>query len=550
MEEEMGFLLSNKAYVACWQETWKIGDTIENHNGNIIINHGPPTKLCRRGSLGVSIVISREAKPAWERAGAQKLYFGLRILATCLHVEQPGGKIAKLFLVSAYAPIGASTQTVHDLYESDLQRCIDSCNKDEILIVGTDANASCGVRADTDDPFNYDRDQVRGKYGIKHENKAGKRLVALLSANNLCLPSTYFKHRQYATWINPCSKLGHAIDQFLVRQRDRKRVLDCGRFGRLGKPSDHTPTRIRLILATLKPKTQPKTIQIDKTRLKDPHTAAAFIAAVKTYHINDNKDINKSKVAKLEEAMRMAAIATLESKQKRKPSWYKAAEIKLAPAISERNKATKAYRTLGTIEWKARLQRARAEVKKLVKEAKNVWYNERFSKINEHNNSNGRPHNPKAIWDAVKEIRNGMPVTRQVQPMVLKKDQTKKESKLCETPAENAKVMGDNLNAIFNKNGTFDTTAIDAVRQRDPAMWKWLDSMPSDNEIAKAICKLGDEKSGGEAKCYAEYYKALEGDPEARMLIREIIIEFWTSGSFPGQVNIPPVFFGFQVLIR
>ena len=95
MEELMHFLNSNKAYAACLQETWKLGDNIEEHEGNIIINHGPPTKLCRRGSLGVSIVISRQARDAWERAGAQPLYFGMRIIATRLHVEDKRGKISK-----------------------------------------------------------------------------------------------------------------------------------------------------------------------------------------------------------------------------------------------------------------------------------------------------------------------------------------------------------------------------------------------------------------------------------------------------------------------
>ena len=101
-EEFMQFLETNNALAACLQETWKLGNTIEQHNSNIIINHGPDKKLCRRGSLGVAIVITRHSKQAWEQADSQQLYFGNRIIATRFHMVGANGKTIKLFLVSAY----------------------------------------------------------------------------------------------------------------------------------------------------------------------------------------------------------------------------------------------------------------------------------------------------------------------------------------------------------------------------------------------------------------------------------------------------------------
>ena len=40
-------------------------------------------------------------------------------------------------------------------------------------------------------------------------------------------------------------------------------------------------------------------------------------------------------------------------------------------------------------------------------------------------------------------------------------------------------------------------------------------------------------KSGGDAKLYAEYYKALDEDPETRLLLKKVLDKFWQSGSFP-----------------
>ena len=241
----------------------------------------------------------------------------------------------------------------------------------------------------------------------------------------------------------------------------------------------------------------------------------------------------------LEEAMRSATDLTIESDQKRKPSWYKAAESKLAPAVTARNEATKAYRSIPTPERKIRLQRTRAQVKKLVKEAQNEWYRERFTKMNAHNDKKTHaPHNLKDIWNAIVEIRAGMPVTRQIQPMILKNKDT---GKLGKTPEENAKIMEKNLNTIFNKKGTYDASAVDDVRQRDPMPWKWLDAMPTFEEFVKTVKKLGDNKSGGDAKCYAEYYKALLTTDDASSLMMDILAEFWTSGSYPGDTNIPDI---------
>ena len=110
IEECINWTEERKAWATCLQETWILKNTIYEHNNSTIINHGPPEKLCRRGSLGVAIVLNQDARKAWEAAGSQRLYFGIRILAIRLKINSDDKrKSTTIFLVSAYAPTPSKT---------------------------------------------------------------------------------------------------------------------------------------------------------------------------------------------------------------------------------------------------------------------------------------------------------------------------------------------------------------------------------------------------------------------------------------------------------
>ena len=87
VEEMVSWFKQRKGLAACLQETWKTGDTIEENDGILIINHGPKEKKSKRGSLGVSIVLNQAGRTAWEKAGSEMLHYGPRILATRLKFE-------------------------------------------------------------------------------------------------------------------------------------------------------------------------------------------------------------------------------------------------------------------------------------------------------------------------------------------------------------------------------------------------------------------------------------------------------------------------------
>ena len=232
----------------------------------------------------MAIVLNGKARKDWEKAGSIVLYFGMRIIATRLHLTDPKGKVVKLFIASAYAPVGAAPNEEREEYANHLQQCINACAKDEVLIIGTDANASPGVRKKHDDPFAPGRDKVRGPFGMVHENNAGQDLCSILGTNELCLATTFFRHKRYATWRHPCSKLWHQLDHCVVRQKDLERVLNARVMGLLGKDSDHMAISLKLRIGKgLKRKRTDKQIKarrIDRGLLKVPEVATQFRARV------------------------------------------------------------------------------------------------------------------------------------------------------------------------------------------------------------------------------------------------------------------------------
>jgi exonuclease III len=520
------------AWAVGLQETWRTGDAIEEHRGYTILTHGPKQKLCRRGSLGVAIALGRDARQAWEKAGSQVLFYGPRIIATRLELQDTYGKTFNIFLASAYAPPGNAPRDERAQFASDLQRCIDACGKQEVLVMCADTNASCGIRSKHDDPFEAGRDQVRGPHGAPYQNNAGRELVSLLASNQLCLPTTYFKMGTYCTWSHPCSKRGHQIDHFIMKQGDLKRVRTAGYYGLLGQLSDHAPVRITIAIGRelkVRKPDRPK-MRIDRSLLKIPETRSAFCQAVKeAYKVPADKPGEPSKrMTCLVSAMQAAAKETLTTPARQQPGWFEAAKLSLEPAVLARNVAQRVYtRDPNKINHNI-LSLKRKQVKATVAQAEQIWLADVLATINSA--QGGMPKTAAQAWTGIKMIRQGKSVTKRLAPMTLRKP----DGELCKNPEENAAIMKEELKRVFSAPGAFDPTAIDNVKQRDKRIFRWIDNCPDEEEMTKHLHKLGNEKSGADAKVPVEYYKAMHTDAESRHFLFDALKHYWKSGSWDG----------------
>jgi hypothetical protein len=60
-------------------------------------------------------------------------------------------------------------------------------------------------------------------------------------------------------------------------------------------------------------------------------------------------------------------------------------------------------------------------------------------------------------------------------------------------------------------------------------------------KASRAMRKLANGRSGGDAKLHGEYYKALDKDPKTRVFLADVLGGFWESGSFPdGEIPAGP----------
>ena len=216
---------TKKVHAACLQETWRAGGGEETNQGWMLIHHGLKEPVCKRGSQGVAVLLSPEAKVAWEKAGGEISRFGDRILAVRLQTKDGAGRKRIVYLVSAYAPVSSDTAG-RAKFKKHLQECLDECRRGEWLLLGMDANAALGRRRSS-------HDRVLGPHGLERTNEAGDDLYQFLAQNELCVPSTFFRDvsksgmARYATWWHPNLRSNNRAfqnDHFIMQQRDLKRV--------------------------------------------------------------------------------------------------------------------------------------------------------------------------------------------------------------------------------------------------------------------------------------------------------------------------------------
>ena len=237
----------------------------------------------------------------------------------------------------------------------------------------------------------------------------------------------------------------------------------------------------------------------------------------------------------LEEAIRAASEETLGAdKGRRRPGWFVASEERLMAAIDARNAEQKRYNAsfVPTTEDKAELTKARKLVRRAVEEAKEAWTMKLVGEINDRQSADDRRElAPKEVWQVIRALQKGPRVVVEITPMNLRKDQATGTGDMCETEDENRNVMVEELRKTFSQTGSFNPAAIDEVPLREEQ--KWMDKPLEDAEVSRATRKLANGRSGGDAKLYGEYYKALDKDPETRVFLKEVLDRFWKSDSLP-----------------
>ena len=253
-------------------------------------------------------MLSPSAYNAWKAAGCEiSKDFGARVMAIKLLLKDESNKDIRVYLVSAYAPVGNAKQHLWDNFFQRLELCINRKRKNDVLVLGCDTNSSMGTIANNRD---LDKSSI-GKFGLSHRNHAGIRFHSFLEINGLIVLTTYFRKKKYATWSHPRSKLPHQIDHIVCQKSDFMRFTDACST----KPlidSDHCAIKCKIRFFSpqkkkvCSPRSQMLRLNIDA--LNNPATRNNFC--------NDTSDLfyrdpANSSYDRLEHAMSKAATQNL-----------------------------------------------------------------------------------------------------------------------------------------------------------------------------------------------------------------------------------------------
>ena len=281
---ELIYVLQNRrAFAAFLQETWRTGTEVLSVEGWTLVGSAPPSQH-GRGSMGVGIVLSPPATAALDETHTD---LGPRVVAVRLLGREPQGRISGneravgMFLISGYAPVSTADEADWDAYYATLTLAIGRAHQGDIIMLGTDGNASVGrgsLSGSSDD-----RAGAVGPFGLAHMNDSGRRLRAFVETQALALLSSFFKKKHYGTWQHPRSKLQHQLDHFVVTRSALGRFSDSGSLHGQLVSSDHRAIGCKLrvgLAAKMRRKQQAtpraKLARLDYSSLSEERHAVAF----------------------------------------------------------------------------------------------------------------------------------------------------------------------------------------------------------------------------------------------------------------------------------
>jgi hypothetical protein len=463
LEKLVQFMKEQRLLITCLMETWRVtkqGLEIEEIDGFLIIHHGETAKSCNRGRNGVAIILSPEARVAWELGGSMEWHSSTgRALTVRIPVE--GRKF--LTVCSAYAPTSGQPSTDRQAFYDEVSAQIRSDNQNDFLAVFIDGNASMGIGAR---PGNREQrgSKALGPWGNPHVNPAGQEMLEWLQVEGLASARSFFRTKgdRYGTWWHPKNRKAYSLDQILVRERQLGRVKQACTRSALAVESDHIPTFLELFVGRMqrRQKAAGQTKPANIAALRDPTTRTAYADAVGS---GVAAWLEVHPAASLEERakafrviMPTKALEFCGKRERREEGWFAAYREVLMELVAERNRAAVAARRQQGQAAITRLKKARKALKRAVHEAK---MKDIVAKI--ESCSGGQ----KDHWETVRALNGGdSRATAVAMQKFLDADGVE-----CVTPKENADAAAKHFTKVYNitrERPPGAAEAVDSVKQR------------------------------------------------------------------------------------
>jgi len=533
-EEIVHAMSTQNIFAATLQETWRSGrEQLSLRNYSFILN-GPETQS-GRGSTGVGIVLNPLALDAWKAASCElhndlgPRIIAIRLCLPTVHSSSPIG----IFLISCYAPISTDSEENWTSYYTNLSECISRKINSDLLVIGSDCNASIGIRNQNTDNLYIDS---IGQHGLNKLNSSGQRLLNFLQQNNLSAVTTFFKkpmHR-YITWVNPATKDIYQIDHFITLKSQLNFFTDAATCAEQLCQSDHSSifckTNIRNVKAQHPtehaPNERSTLKKLDISPLDNPLQKRLFCESITNKIAQlQHQPGSSTSYSELATAVTETAKECFVKKQTPKNDWFNNSKSSILPLIKQRNIANRNFFFNRSTENKNMLRYTQKKVRKQIIKSKDRWLWNIAKQVNRgasHRNLN------QSSWSAIKEIKKGFSKIKTSKTTFLRKP----NGTLCNSSEENADTFLLHFESLYQKAPTYDPSSIDLITQYP--IHSNADELPSLEELIAAIKKLNDT-APGPSGIQSKIWKTLFFDNFLLNEMLKIVHDFWINENTPDE---------------
>ncbi len=466
----------------------------------------------KQGRNGVGIVMSPQAKRAWEETGGQWEAIDDRIVLARFRIS--GEKC--LTVIGVYAPTDLADEETKIRFYQQLQKVKDRTPSRDILVIAGDFNARVGAE-------NSGIEKVLGRCGLREKkNRNGEHLIHFATTNLMRIASTFYRHEKHhlGTWKEFGNDTVHQIDHILIQQQWAQCVEDIRVFRGANCTSDHY-----LLVATMKWKFQyskKKQQATWKFRQLNEEQRKKYAQEVKSRLEGaecGGQDTVETKWRKIQTAVKESMQKAMEEvKLVKKNDWITDETLDLIEKQREVRKAWLQGRHVCTpAEWKE----MKKNIKKSVKKDKRKFWEERAKKMEAAQNEG----KAREVFEEVAKMRGKR--KSGVERMRDKKGEMKSDT------TQVAECITDYFQKLFNVDAKVDNEMEVPKVEGTEERWRELDAPPTEEEVAEKIRKLKNFKAGGPDDITAEALKWACEEKSTLSEIHNLIGEIWRTGEVP-----------------
>lgn len=394
-------------------------------------------------------------------------------------------------IISAYAPTLAAEPTVKDHFYYDLESVLDPSSDSERVVLLGDLNARVG------DDHQAWPDCI-GKFGVGRMNENGQRLLELCCRNNLCITNTIFpaKRHRKMTWCHPRSNSWHQLDFIIVRQKQRKEVLNTRPYHSADCDTDHS-----LVVSTMQLQPRPYYRQVKHS--KKMNVTKTCIPALKEEYCKKLEDGLKSIDKEsdpdsywdsLRNTVHDAAVKTFGRRKRQDPDWYKSAIATIQPVLEEKRKALARLKSRPTRQAQENYRAARSTAQATVRKCVQVFWNSLCSRIEAARDSG----NLKEMFAAIKTATGP---TSQTCSVLKNKDRSTIDDQM-----EKLKRWIEHYNELYGAEGNACRQTLLNLPQSQ--IHNHLDDEPDIAEVLSTIESMNKGKAPGADEIPSELLQA------------------------------------------